>query len=1021
MNNSSDDIAIVSMSGRYPRNMAVPELWQLLLDGGSSVSEIPADVLAKSEHAGIYQDISYVPKYAMLREKDMFDAGFFRMNRSEAMLVDPQQRLFLTCCLEALDLAGLPHPTESGFKTGVFATTTINTYLILNIFKSKEFFSRDKMQILLANEKDFISSRVAYKLNLTGPAITVQTACSSSLVAIHEACSYLRRGDIDLALAGGASLPTVGEIGYLFTPGGAVSSDGKCKAFDEKADGTIFTDGVGVIALCRLADAIDNGLNIYAVIKGSAVNNNGNDSLNIAAPSVHGQAEVIASALRHARVDPADIDFIEAHGTGTYLGDPIEVKALTMAFANDKKQYCALGSIKSNVGHTDTTSGVTGVIKAALALKNRVLPATINYTTANPQLDIENTPFFICDRNYALSPEKETLYAGVSSFGFGGTNAHAILASPPANYRPATTLADSGKAADTLLLWSDRSEASLKKYVTDTFGYFARYDQSELAAIAYTLGRCRHEHEFRAYTVAGAVPESQYIERVAYQKRAGEHTRIVFLYPGQGTGWVDVYTSLYRQNETFRQHVDTLSEKFRPYLGEDIRTVLFPGPDELNNALEKALQTKWSQPALFIISSGLFRILRDYGITPDYHLGHSLGELVAAWTGGMFSEDDAVKCVASRALLMNDTPDGSMLIVFANHELFYVLPDELQAKLGVAAINNPSQFVLSGQERYIADAARFLNDIEIKSKTLAVSKAFHSELMDGILPAWEDVLNSVAFNDLHIPLVSNLTGDILSTKPADAVDYWIEHLRNTVRFADGVNRVIDDITAQGAEPVFVELGAAKSLSTLSLMNCAEIHSVSAGRRDPAGVHNVIDQNSILQATGQLWSLGCRIDLSRVIDKSYVVELPVAGLNPESYWIEPDGAIAPGVPAAAASPEAGTVSGTKRFSPAELETLTLGIWRKIILNENITTDDDFFLLGGDSLQALEITREFKSHGVNVGLADVLTYSTIRQLNDFIMSSLGADENVAVAESKAEDFQQAIDEEDLNNIFKQLNMD
>lgn len=1020
MNNSSDDIAIVAMAGRYPGNMTIPELWQLLLDGGSSVSEIPAEVLAKSEHAGIYQDINYVPKCAMLREKDKFDAEFFRMSRSEAMLVDPQQRLFLTCCLEALELAGVPHPTESGFKTGVFATTTINTYLILNIFKSQEFFSRDKMQILLANEKDFISSRVAYKLNLTGPAITVQTACSSSLVAIHDACSYLRRGDIDLALAGGASLPTVGETGYLFTPGGAVSSDGKCKAFDEKADGTIFTDGVGVVTLCRLADAIDHGLNIYAVIKGSAVNNNGNDSLNIAAPSVHGQAEVITSALKHAQVDPADIDFIEAHGTGTYLGDPIEVKALTMAFANDKKQYCALGSIKSNVGHTDTTSGVTGVIKAALALKNRMLPATINYSTANPQLDIANTPFFICDRNYALSPEKETLYAGVSSFGFGGTNAHAILASPPANYRPAAVSADDRKSGYKLLLWSDRCEASLKKYVADTFSYFARYSQSELAAIAYTLGRCRHEHKFRAYMVADTLPESQHMAYVKYQKQVAEQTRMVFLYPGQGTDWVDVYTSLYHQNKIFRRHVDRLSEKFRPYLGEDIRTLLFPEPGHLNSAIEKALQTKWSQPALFIISSGLFYILQEYGITPDYQLGHSLGELVAAWTGGMFSEDDAVKCVASRALLMNDTPDGNMLIVFANHELFHVLPDALQAKLNIAAINSPSQFVLSGAQEYIADAAQFLNDMEIKNKVLAVSKAFHSALMDGILPAWQEVLNVVVFNDLHIPLLSNLTAEILSTKPIDSVDYWSGHLRNTVKFAAGVNRIIEDITAQGAEAVFVELGAAKSLSTLSLMNCAAIEAVSVGHRDAADAHNIIDQNTILQATGQLWSLGCQIDLQRIIDKSYVVELPVAGLNPQSYWIEPDG-ITTGAMAAAALPEAAAISATKRLSPAELETLTLGIWRKVILNENITIDDDFFLLGGDSLQALEITREFKSHGVHVALADVLTYATIRQLNDFILSSQDADEKVAVAEDKAEDFQQLIDEEDLNNIFKQLNLD
>lgn len=1022
MNNSRDDIAIIAMSGRYPKNMAIPELWELLLNGGSSVSEIAIDVLAKSEHASIYQDVNYVPKCAMLQEKDKFDADFFRMNRSEVMLTDPQQRLFLTCCLEVLDLAGLPHPTESGFKTGVFATSTINTYLILNIFKSKEFFSRDKMQILLANEKDFISSRVAYKLNLAGPAITIQTACSSSLVAIHEACSYLRRGDIDLALAGGASLPTISETGYLFTPGGAVSSDGKCKAFDENADGTIFTDGVGVIALCRLSDAIENGLNIYAVIKGSAVNNNGSDSLNIAAPSVHGQAEVIKSALRNARVDPADIDFIEAHGTGTYLGDPIEVRALTMAFDNDKKQYCALGSVKSNVGHTDTTSGVTGVIKAALALKNRVLPATINYSTPNPQLDIQNTPFFICDRNYQFNPDKETLYAGVSSFGFGGTNAHAILASPPTNYQSTDSFSGAEKPINSLLLWSDRSEASLKKYVLETFGYFERYSQSELAAIAYTLGRCRHEHEYRAYTVVESLPESPTFPSVIYQQKVSDNTKIVFLFPGQGTDWVGVYTALYQQNAIFKRHVDNLSEKFQPYLGEDLRCILFPDQDHLQDALEKASQTKWSQPALFILSSGLFLILQGYGIKPDYLLGHSLGELVAAYVGGIFSEDDAIKCIANRALLMNDTPDGKMLIVFANHEVFHVLPEGIQNKLNVAAINTPTQFVLSGQSSYIEEAAQFLNEIDINSKLLAVSKAFHSELMDDILPKWDSVLKTIEFNESKIPLVSNITGEILSDKSSITRAYWIKHLRNTVRFADGVNRIIEDSVVQGAVPVFVELSAAKSLSTLSLMNCAEIQSLSLGRRNTSAKNNVIDQSCILNAIGQLWSLGCHLDLASVIQKSYIVELPVAKLNPESYWIKPDGVTTQDFSSATVSTQASHDSSeAKLFSRVELEDLSLRIWKKVILNEQITINDDFFLLGGDSLQALEITREFKTCGVSVSLADILTYSTIEQLADFIFSNQNKVLENSSPINKTERAQQALNEEDLSQIIKQLNLD
>lgn len=1022
MNKSQDDIAIIAMSGRYPKNMTIPQLWQLLLNGGSSVSEITSDVLAKSEHAGIYQDISYVPKCAMLQEKDKFDADFFQMNRSETMLTDPQQRLFLTCCLEVLDLAGLPHPTEMGYKTGVFATSTINTYLILNIFKSKEFFSRDKMQMLLANEKDFISSRVAYKLNLTGPAVTIQTACSSSLVAIHEACNYLRRGDIDLALAGGASLPTVNETGYLFVPGGAVSSDGKCKAFDEKADGTIFTDGVGVIALCRLTDAIENGLNIYAVIKGSAVNNNGNNSLNIAAPSISGQAEVIKSALNNAKVDSTDIDFIEAHGTGTYLGDPIEVKALTIAFDNDKKQYCALGSVKSNVGHTDTTSGVTGIIKTALALKNRLLPATINYSTPNPQLDIQNTPFFICDRNYKLDSNKKTLYAGVSSFGFGGTNAHVILASAPINYRRANQFSGTDKSKNNLLLWSDRCETSLKKYVMETFDYFDNYSQSELVDIAYTLGRCRHEHEYRAYLVTESLPESQHLTQVIYHQKICDKTKIVFLFPGQGTDWVNIYTPLYQENQIFKQHVDRLSEKFLPYLDVDLRDILFPDQDKLQDALEKASQTKWSQPALFILSSGLFQILRKYGVEPNYLLGHSLGELVAAYVGGIFNEDDAIKCIISRAFLMNETPDGKMLIVFANYEIFHILPKEIQNKLNIAAINTPTQFVLSGLSHNIEKAMQFLNEIDIKCKLLSVNKAFHSELMDNILPNWDNVLKTISFNKIKIPIASNLTGNILSSKDTISSDYWVKHLRNTVRFADDINRIIEEISTQNAEAIFVELSATKSLSTLCLMNCTKIQSVPLGRRNLDSNDIVINQSSILNAIGQLWAMGCYINLANVIKKSYVVELPVAKLNPESYWIEPDNKISQNFSTEIPSLQtSGDLSKGKLFSKAELEDLSLRIWKKIILNEEITVNDDFFLLGGDSLQALEITREFKTYGVPVSLTDVMTYPTIKELIDFIFLSQNKESDDSPLSNETMDYQQTINEEDLSQIIEQLNMD
>ncbi|OTQ34045.1 hypothetical protein B6D20_13305, partial [Gilliamella apicola] len=483
-----------------------------------------------------------------------------------------------------------------------------------------------------------------------------------------------------------------------------------------------------------------------------------------------------------------------------------------------------------------------------------------------------------------------------------------------------------------------------------------------------------------------------------------------------------VYTVLYQQNAIFKRHVDSLSEKFQHYLGEDVRCILFPDQDHLYDALEKASETKWSQPALFILSSGLFKILQGYGVKPDYLLGHSLGELIAAYVGGIFSEDDAIKCIANRALLMNDTPEGKMLIVFANHEIFHVLPEKIQDKLSVAAINTSTQFVLSGQSSYIEEATQFLNEININSKLLAVSKAFHSELMDDILPSWDNVLKTIEFNESKIPLVSNLTGEILSDKSSITDAYWIKHLRNTVRFEEGVNRIVEDIVDQGAKPVFVELSAAKSLSTLSLMNCAEIESVSLGRPNNSAKNNVIDQSCILNAIGQLWSLGCHLDLASVIQKSYVIELPVAKLNPESYWIKPDDVRIQDFSSVKVSTQASHDSSeAKLFSKMELEDLSLRIWKKIILNEQITINDDFFLLGGDSLQALEITREFKAYGIPVSLADIMTYSTIKQLADFIFSNQNKVSENSSPLNKNKLDRQTINEEDLSQIIKQLNLD
>jgi acyl transferase domain-containing protein/acyl carrier protein len=877
---NGSEIAIIGFAGRFPGAKTVSDFWNNLQNGVESISFFTdEELLASGIESDILNDPKFVKARAELDDVDLFDAEFFSFNPREAEITDPQHRLFLECAWEALENAGYDSETYKG-SIGVYAGSSLSGYL-LNVYLDPNLRnSIDPHQLAIAGDKDFLTTRVSYKLNLEGSSYTVQTACSTSLVAVHLACQSLLNGDCDMALAGGVSISSSRKTGYFYKEGGISSPDGHCRAFDAKAQGTVGGEGVGIVVLKRLEDALADGDSIHAVIKGSAINNDGSFKVSYTAPRIDSQAKVIKTAQVVAEVEPETITYIEAHGTGTSLGDPIEIAALTQAFGREMSQkgFCAIGSVKTNVGHLDAAAGVAGLIKTVLALKHQQIPPSLHFEEPNPQIDFANSPFYV---NTSLSDWQANgtpRRAGVSSFGIGGTNAHVVLEEAPA------VEVSSPTRPWQLLLLSAKTSTALETATANLANYLQQHPDLNLADVANTLqvGRRAFDHRriLVCQTLDDAVqalsnPDSQRV-LTHYQKPG--NCSVAFMFSGQGSQYVNMALELYQHEPIFTEHVDECCELLKPHLGLDLRHLLYPNPTQEQEATQQLQQTHITQPALFVIEYALAKLWMAWGVYPEVMIGHSIGEYVAACLAGVFSLEDALAIVATRGRLMQQLPTGAMLSV--------QLPEsEVQPLLGedlaLAGSNSPTSSVVSGSAEAIAQLQQTLQEKSIPCRRLHTSHAFHAPMMEPMIEPFTELLRQITFNPPQIPFVSNLTGTWIT--PAEATDpnYWAKHLRQPVRFSAGVTELL-----KTPERVLLEVGPGRTLSTFAKQHQLNNNGVLTSLRHPQEQQS--DIAFLLNSLGRLWLAGVKVDWSGFYahERRYHIPLPTYPFERQRYWIDP---------------------------------------------------------------------------------------------------------------------------------------
>ncbi len=875
------DIAIIGMVGRFPGAENIEVFWQNLARGVESIASFSDDELRA---LGVSDEVLRAPDFvkagAILKNVDLFDAGFFNLNPREAAMMDPQHRIFLESAVEALEAAGYDPERYQGL-IGVYAGTSLSTYLLFNLLANPALVGeRDSFQAMIGNDKDFLCTRVSYHLDLKGPGIDVQTGCSTSLVAVHLACQALLSYQCDMALAGGISVSVPQKTGYYYQEGGIASPDGHCRVFDAEATGTIFGSGVGIVVLKRLGDALADRDTIHAVIKGSAVNNDGASKLGYTAPGSKGQAEVIVRAQAMAGVAIEHIGYIEAHGTGTALGDPIEVAALTRAFrtATTATQFCALGSVKANIGHLDAAAGVAGLIKSVLALKHRQIPPSLNFVQPNPNIDFSTSPFYV---NTALTPWPASVgsrYAGVSSFGIGGTNAHLILGEAPeprASPSPRTWQ---------LLVLSARTSTALQLAQTRLAAYLLQHPTSNLGDVAYTLQVGRRTLEHRCALVgahlADVVAQLQQADRLLTSFEDSTSRPVVFLFPGGGTQYINMGLELYQEEPVFREQVDLCARLLKRHLGFDVRTFLYPRQDASVPSTPQLTRTSLVLPALFTVEYALAQVWMQRGVHPQAMLGHSLGEYVAACLAGVFSLDDALALVSLRGRLLERLPAGSMLSVALTEE--EVRP-YLQGALSLAAINGPTQCVVAGPDAEIEALMEVFARREVEFRRIYIDVAAHSQMVTPVLAEFGEFVARLQLHLPTIPYISGVTGDWATEEVTDP-RYWVRHLRQTVRFADGLRVLLQDETS-----VLLEVGPGQTLSTLARLQAG----VKRARTILTSIRHPHEQQSdlafFLTTLGKLWLAGVPIAWEATEgdeERRRRVPLPTYPFERSRYWIEP---------------------------------------------------------------------------------------------------------------------------------------
>lgn len=874
------EIAIVGMSLRVPGANNINEFWKNLCEGKNSLTYFSDDELLKK---GITQeelsDKEFVKAWGLMKGAKYFDHRFFGYLPEEAKFLDPQTRIFQEAVWEGLEDSGyLPNKTNA--VIGLYTGAGENSIWKAHTLGEEQNSSLGSFYINYLNNKDYLAALTAYKLNLNGPVVSTQTACSTSLTSIHLACRGLLTGECDIAVGGGVSINSHPKRGYQYDSSIILSRDGYCRPFDNNASGTIGSEGVGIVILKRLEDAIKDKDNIKAIIKGSAINNDGSRKVGFTAPSVIGQKECISSALQASEVEPSTITFIEAHGTGTILGDPIEIEALQLSYGNLETQSIPIGSLKSNIGHLDAASGVVGLIKSVLAIQKRKLPPSINYNVPNDKIDFKNTSFFVNTELIDLvSKENYPIRAAVSSFGIGGTNAHIILEEAPIfenqfNFEPAQL--------GNLFLFSAKTESSLKNYLENFKVYLSENKHLALTDMAYSLSVCREEFQFRKAIYSDNTNDLiNHIEGTAVDvkfKIAENHNNkpIVFVFPGQGSQYFNMSRDLYMSDVLIKERMDIGFAYLFINTGINYKEILFPKEQgfDINN-------TKYAQPLIFIVEYALACKMIDIGITPDYLIGHSVGEYTAACISGLMSFETTLALLVKRGDLIASLPGGAMVsAVLSSDESIKFLNKEIS----LAAVNGPKSVVFSGKVEHIENLEKILNSLDITNTRLKTSHAFHSSMMDEILDEFELEVKALRFDKSNIPFISNLTGVQFSDDDYNS-KYWVSHLRNTVKFHDGINY----IKSLHNSLVFLEVGPGNALSSILKDSFKKDKDVVITNllRNFKEVKN--DKEFLFEKIGYLWEKGIRFNWNKFYSDGHhkKVDIPTYCFDKNEFKLEVD--------------------------------------------------------------------------------------------------------------------------------------
>lgn len=873
------DIAVIGMAGRFPGADTIQDFWYHLRSAKETTRFFADNELDPSISNDLKNDPNYVKARGIINKADEFDAFFFGINAKLAELMDPQHRVFMEIAWEALESAGyMPHKYNGSI--GVFAGCRNNMYYYTNVLSNTELIEKvGSFQVMIANEKDYLATRTAHSLDLKGPAITVQSACSTSLLAIAQAVQSIRLGQCEMALAGGAAIALPVNSGYLYNDGAMLSNDGHCRPFDADAQGTVFSDGAGVVLLKNRERAEKDGDMIYALIKGVGINNDGGVKGSFTAPSVKGQIGAISMAINDAGIDPSTVSYIETHGTATPLGDPIEIEALRSTFGvNEKKQQCAIGSVKSNMGHLTVAAGVAGFIKTTLSLFYKQLVPTLFYKRANPNIDFTRSNFYV-NTDFKYWESNEIRRAGVSAFGVGGTNVHIILEENERIYL------DSDKTTrPQLICWSAKTENSRSNYAEKLAVYLNEQPGCNLADLAYNLHL--HKQDFNARRFVVASNRNELIDRlikippaVSEVNLLQQHAPgVVFMFPGQGSQYVNMGKELYENEPIFRDAVDECFLLLKDEITEGIEHIMYP--EYSGNEQEEALKnTRYAQPALFIIEYAMARLWMSWGIHPAALVGHSVGEFVAAHLAGVFSLADALKLISTRGRMMSELPGGSMLSVrIEASKLEQLLPDDIS----IAAINSPGLCVVAGPEIAITAFANQLDEKAIANSLLHTSHAFHSSMMDPILGPFERVVASIQLSKPSIPIVSTVTGKWMTDAEAASSSYWASHLRRTVKFADAVAKLLEKPNV-----LLLETGPRNITSILARQQTAG-KSVVVSSLESTG-KGKSEYEMVMRALGQLWLNGVEPDWRTFYKdqkRRRIPDLPTYAFDRKYCWVNP---------------------------------------------------------------------------------------------------------------------------------------